>query len=153
MKGHELSGEHLSDFEEVTEVSEGVGSRNHRGVLGSGIDPFFFKPVFLVGYLDVPAGSVGNPVSSETGRKDAVEHIDSPIDSFDQVLGSSESHQVMGFRSGKVRSYGIEDADHIGFGFPDRKSSDSHSGHIEVGDVFHTIDSEIVINNPLCNRE
>gem|GEM_PF-5963067 len=97
VEGEELSSEDLTGLEEVTEVSEGVGARNHGRELRSRVDPLFFGGVFFIGDFDITSGRVGNSMSSETGWEDTVEHINPSIDSLDEVLGSSESHEIVRF--------------------------------------------------------
>src|SRR5450756_1122967 len=59
--------------------------------------------VVFVGQTDSAATGKESGASGIAGRNDAVKHIDAALDTFENVLGQANTHQIARFIFGQVR--------------------------------------------------
>jgi len=75
-------------------------------------------------------------VAGEAGGHDAVEHVGTKGDHFQELRGGADTHDVAGFFGGEIRCCGGDGGEHFGLGFADADSADGVAGKIERGEGF-----------------
>lgn len=115
-------------------------------------DSRLLKCILGISNLTVSIHGESDTMAGETSGEDAVHHIDSTSDAFDQVFWSSDTHQVVRLIYGKNRGEDIKDAIHIFFRLSDRETTDRNPRGIEIRNIFTRLDSEIIkyysLDNP-----
>src|SRR3954466_5193493 len=92
VQGEEAQSEYLVRHEKVPDV--GAAESRTRRAIAVGIE--WARVGAVLGALDVEATVAGEDcaVASHPGWRDAVEQIDAAADSFDEVFGETDTHQV-----------------------------------------------------------
>ena len=97
--GANLQAQNFLGTYKVVEVSEGVDSVGLGGARG--VDGLEAALPLLVFDIDCAFSGEQQSVTSIERGHNAVEHIDSALDSFEDILGCSHTHQIAWFTSRK----------------------------------------------------
>lgn len=151
MQGKELSSKQFSRLEKMSEISERIRFRYVRFELGQHRYPAFFKSVFFIGYLHVSKARHRHFMTPEARGQNAVEHVDSAVNAFDEVFRSSNAHEVPRLVGREMGRDGIENGEHFFFRFPYRQSADGHTDARKRSDEFYGFHPEFRIHDPLRN--
>lgn len=107
--------------------TEGARWRFAIGIQATGI---FGKP--LVSEFQRPGAREGKSIPAVSSWHHAIEHVDSVLDAFEQILGPADAHKVPWLFRREYR-YGFgEDLVHDFDRFADTQSSDSVAREIEL---------------------
>jgi len=109
----------LSYIHEVTEISERVPARYCSLVFWKHWDFILTELVFLASDLDISITRKCLTMSTNTCRKDTIEHIDTTSNPLNEILWRPNSHEVSWFFLGEYRCKDIKYSVHIFFGFTD----------------------------------
>ena len=108
---------------------------------------------FLILNIDPPFGCKKHTISSITGRHHAIEHIYSPLYTFEYIFRRPDSHQITWFI---LRQYTIDDLDHgIHFfsRFSDSQTTDRIAGSVQGYGMFCSFLSQVPVSTSLNDRK
>src|SRR5688572_28818260 len=80
----------------------------------------------ISGVLDIETAETREQLSvpGVSGGHDAVEHVDAPCDTLDQVLGRPRTHQISRRRGRQPRARFLDDLIHLVYGLADAQAAE-----------------------------
>ena len=127
----------IGQFSGAVEVSEVASGVVLAGVAGAGwIDGGFVGGVGR--FLDIDLAKCGEEcaVAGVAGGHDAIEHIDTPCDVFDEILGGANTHEVAGFVGGHEGNRPLHRIVHRLIGLADAQSANCKAVKVQCGELF-----------------
>src|SRR3954464_226604 len=152
VQGEEAQSEYLVRHEKVPDV--GAAESRTRRAIAVGIE--WARVGAVLGALDVEAAIAGEDraVASHPGWRDAVEEIDAAADSFDEIFGKSNPHQVarMGLRQRVVND--VEHLVHRVLLLAHRQAADAEARPVvHVADLGGGFAAQVGVDAALDDRE
>ena len=113
------------------------------GVLGV----FFVAQV----HLTMPGKQIS--VTGVAGGHDAIEEIHAHVNRLKNIAGRTDAHQVSRLVLGHIRLHHVDDAVHILRCLTDGQAADGVTVQVHLGDLFHVIDTQILIRRALIDTK
>ena len=150
VEGEDTLRDDLAGPEAMAEERAGEAGNVGVGIFGEGTGVELESLVFDVN------GTVrgeGLSVAGTAGGMNAVEHIDTLPDHFEELGGGAQAHGVAGLVLLEERFGILDGGKHFGFGLPDRDSANGVAVQIEVDEFPGGLLAEIGIDASLDNAE
>ena len=144
-------GQHLFRFEQVAQIGAGISPADRAVALR--VDRLLIALILLIFDIDHARPREQVSVAAVACRHDTVEKVHAARDGFDDVPRCADAHQVARLVGRHIGLDGGNGIIHLLCRLPHREAADRITGQIEVCDLLHMLNAQIVKNGALIDAE